>query len=279
MKIQTLLISLLTLSAGLALSKNQSVHSAATIIRCKGQIPNRTACLIKPSSYKINTYRVDICKESPFPSYRSSANFSGAGCMTLFNGNGDLYKGQFAKNSKYKLPKIGKENIKLGKYKYLTMVLKNSFTSSGKYTSGQTTWRTAGTNKKGIPIITKKAGAPVETTVKLTNWRGSNNQNNDYCKNDGGSFSRCEINYNGYELTGIGINSDFIETYGKNITYMFYIVELSSPITLQKDSEGYFEININNDLEVFGNGQEVQSISTPPFIFKATYKKKIQSDK
>tara|TARA_Y100001968_G_C19421016_1_gene751742 strand:+ start:1005 stop:1787 length:783 start_codon:yes stop_codon:yes gene_type:complete len=260
----------LTVLGGLVYDWNQSFNSAATIINCKGQIPERTACLIKPSSYKINTYRVDICQRSPFPDYRSSADYSGAGCMTLFNGKGKLYEGQFAKVSKYKIPIIGRESMKPGKYTYLSIVLKNAFTSSGKYSSGTTTWRTAGKNAKNLDT---SPGKPVEFTTKLTNWRGQNNKNNDYCENDGGTFSRCEINYNGYQSTGIGLDYDFIESYGSKVDYIFYMVRLSSPIILNEDSNGDFTLRVKNDLEVYGDGSSVKSISIPPFIFEANYNK------
>ena len=268
MQNNSLFISLLIAFGGLIYDWNQPLHSASTIIKCKGQVPERTACLIKPTSYKINTYRVDICQDNPFPDYRSTADYAGGGCITIFNGNGDLHEGQFAKTSKYKIPKIGRESLKQGKYNYLTLILKNGFTSSGKYRSGKITWRTAGNNERNLEIT---PGKPVEFTVKLRNWRGQNNKNNDYCENDGGTFSRCEINYNGYQLTGVGLGSDFVETYGDKVNYIFYMVKLSSPINLNESSKGEFYLTVKNDLEVYGDGITVQSISTPPFIFDASY--------
>ena len=268
MKNRSLLLFLVTALGGFLGFLIQPVNSAAKIIKCTGNIPELTACLIEANTYKIDTYRIDICKESPFPAYRSSADYAGAGCMTLFNGNGDLFKRDLSQSSSYKIPTTGRDSIKSGKYKYLTMVLKNGFTSSGKYTSGNTTWRTLGPNVNNLET---SKGEPIPFTVKLNNWRGSNDSNNDYCDNNGGTFSRCEMNYNGYDLTGIGLGSDFIETYGKNVTYMFYMVELSSPIILKKDFDGYFDLKVKANLEVYGNGSIVQSISTAPFIFQATY--------
>tara|TARA_Y100001968_G_scaffold327409_1_gene372424 strand:+ start:7019 stop:7843 length:825 start_codon:yes stop_codon:yes gene_type:complete len=271
MNIRTLLISLLTISGGLADVFKLPVQASASIIKCKGQIPQRVACLIKPSSYKIDTYRVDICEKTPFPPFRSSADYSGAGCLTLFNGNGNLYRGDFARNSNYKPPLTGRENLKSGTYKYLTIVLKNGFTSSGKYTSGETTWRTAGRDKKGRPKLTTKQGEPVEIKESLNNWRGNNNKDNDYCNNNGGTFSRCEMIYNGYKLTGIGLGPDFIENHDKNVAYMFYMVELASPIKLTENLSGNINLTVQRNLEVYGYGKTVKSISTPPFIFEATY--------
>ncbi len=272
MKNRTLLFLLLTSFGGLNAIWNQPVNSASNIIKCRGQIPDKTACLIKPSSYKLDTYRVDICQKSPFPAFRISSDYAGSGCITLFNGKGNLYRSQLAKGGKYKLPKIGRDKIKPGTYKYLTIVLKNGFISSGKYTSGKTTWRTAGPS---IGNLKTSAGDPAEFIVKLKNWRGVSDGDNDYCDNNGGTSSRCEVNYNGYQLTGIGLGEDFTETYGDKVKYMFYMIELSSPITLKEGSDGDFNITAKTNLEVYGNGVEVKSISSAPFIFQATYRKKL----
>tara|TARA_Y100001968_G_C19436500_1_gene759999 strand:- start:907 stop:1731 length:825 start_codon:yes stop_codon:yes gene_type:complete len=271
MKNRSLLIPILTVFGSLTGIYSQAVNASTSIIKCQGEVPNRTACLISPSSYKIDTYRVDICQKTPFPSYRSSADYSGANCITLFNGNGDLYKGNFSRNTNFKIPTTGRQNIKTGKYRYLTMVLNNEFYISGRYTSGETTWRTAGRDKKGRAQITTTQGEPVEIKEKLSSWRGKNNQPNDYCDNNGGTFSRCEMLYNGYKLTGIGLRDNFTESDSNKVAYVFYMVELASPINLKEDSVGDFKLRIKRSLEVYGNGRTVKSISTAPFIFEATY--------
>ncbi len=270
MKKRYLLISFVLFLGGVVDFWYKPAYSSATIIRCRGKIPNKTACLIEPSTYKIDTYRVDICQENPFPNYRSSSDYSGARCVSLFNGNGKLYKGNLGKISKFVLPDTGREAINPATYKYLTIVLKNSFTSSGKYTSGNTTWRTLGNNPQNL---SKSKGQPIENTVRLRNWRGKNNSDNDYCNNNGGTPSRCELNYNGYQLTAIGLGSDFIESFGPNVEYMFYMVELRPPAIWEEGSEGYFDIRINNALEVYGDGTDVTSISVAPFVFQVQYKK------
>ncbi len=274
MKSRSLLFTGITLLGVLIGTSNAPARSAATIIKCKGQIPDKTACLIKPTSYKVYTYRVDLCQKNPFPSFRSSADYAGSKCMTLFNGNGNLYKKELAKGSRFKLPKTGREKIKPGTYNYLTMVFKNGFKSSGKYTSGNTSWRTMGykdkkLNSSAIEISDKN---PVEFEIKLSNWRGDFNKDNDYCNNNGGTPTRCDLNYNGYQITAIGLDGDFIEASGDQASYMFYNVDLSLPIVLKKDSDGTFDISANNNLEVYGNGNEVLSISIAPFIFQATFK-------
>ena len=273
MRNHSLFISLFTLLGVLSFQGDEPVHSAATIIKCAGQIPNKTACLIKANSIKTNIYRVDLCKENPFPNYRSSADYSGAGCLSLFNDYGKLYIGEFTKGNKYKLPSKGRDTIKSGSYKYLTIVFENRFKSSGKYTSGERTWTTTGkidkkTNQK---ILNVNKGVPMEFTSNLSNWRGKYNKNNDYCDNDGGTFSRCEMNYNGYELTGIGLRDNFIESYGSGLSYMFYMNKLLSPINLKEGMQLDFYLMDNNSLEVYGNGDTVKSISIAPFIFKLTY--------
>ena len=268
MKNRFLLIPLFTIFGGLIGSWHQPVYSAATIIKCKGQIPDKTACFIKPSSYNIDTYRVDLCQRNPFPDFRSSADYAGAACMTLFNSKDGVDRGQVVNSSIYKLPIIDKDNIKPGTYKYLAMVLKNGFKSSGKYSSGGTTWRTVGPDSKTLKT---SQGDPVEFTVKLSNWRGVDDRDNDYCDNNGGTSSRCESNYNGYQVTGIALGSDFIESYGVEVAYMFHMIEIPLPITLREDSDGSFVITNKKRLEVYGNGKEVQSISIAPFIFQVTY--------
>ncbi len=267
-----LFISLLTLLGALSSKGDKPIHAAATIIKCAGQVPNKTACLIEASSLKTNIYRVDLCKESPFPNYRSTADYANAGCISLFNDNGKLYRGKFEKGNKYKLPAKGRDTIKSGTYNYLTIVFENSFKSSGKYTSGNRTWTTGGVDKKtNKKILNINKGGPLESTSKLANWRGKNNKKNDYCDNNGGTYSRCEINYNGYELTSIGLRSDFIESYGSNVSYMFYMNKLLSPIYLNEGMDLDFYLIDNNSLEVYGNGDNVKSITIAPFIFNVTY--------
>ena len=72
-------------------------------------------------------------------------------------------------------------------------------------------------------------------------------------------------------MTGIGLDSALIETSGKKTKYMFFVSELSPIVYLNKNSEGYFSINWEKNLEVFGNGFAVESISIAPFKFKTRY--------
>ena len=267
-----LLFSFLTCLGAIFSNFDVPAYSALTIIKCSGKIPNKTACLINSSSYKIDIYRIDLCEENPFPDYRSTPNYSGARCISLFNRNGKLWKINFKNNSKYSIPVFGRGNIKPSIYKYSTIILKNSFTSSGKYTSGDKTWITGGVDKiTKKKILIKGGGIPVEFTTKLTNWRGNENKNNDYCINNGGTPSRCEVKYNGYEITAIGLDSDFIENYGENLNYVFYMNKLKSPMKFKNEIVGEFFINVKNQLEVYGSGGSVESISIAPFIFDVVY--------
>jgi len=254
-------------------SLNQPALSGLTVSDCTGEIPNDTICLIEPTSYKISTYRVDLCQTDPFPSTSTSADYSGAGCVTLFNGNGSLYDGQLANNASFILPSTGKETMQPGTYNYLTLVINNNFISSGKYTSGDTTWRTMGPT---IYDLATTQGDPIEYSESLSNWRGSDDEDNQYCDNNGGTASRCELNYNGYELVGIGIGNDFVETSGSDVSYLFYSAQLANPITLKANSDGYIDITVDNGLEVYGadvgEGLTVRSINFAPFIFQAEFK-------
>tara|TARA_Y100001968_G_scaffold69283_1_gene60389 strand:+ start:1081 stop:1929 length:849 start_codon:yes stop_codon:yes gene_type:complete len=277
MKNHSFLISLITILGATSTSLNQSAYSAGTILNCKGQIPNKISCLISPSLFKVAIYRIDLCKENPFPNYRSSADYGGSGCISLFNNNGRLFNRLFRENftggKKHKIPRRKNEGIEPGLYNYLTIVFKNSFISSGKYSDGERTWMTGGVNKKTKqPILKINEGSPVKYKTKLTNWRGTKDLDNDYCENNGGTSARCEIKYNGQELTVIGLGDNKIEAHGAQLPYVFYMNKLLSPLDLEKDLTADFYLNSNTGLEVFGDGSRVKSITIAPFMFKATYK-------
>ena len=272
MKTRSFLLLAFSIGTTLFGSLNQPVMSVE-VSDCNGEVPDQTVCLTEPTSYKISTYRVDLCQTDPFPSTSTSADYSGAGCVTLFNGNGTLYDGQLANNANYTLPTTGRETMKAGTYNYLTLVINNNFVSSGKYTSGDTTWRTMGPTEEDLSTT---SGDPIEFSVSLSSWRGSRDQDNPYCTNNGGTASRCEVNYNGYELVAVGIGNDFVETSGSGISYMFYSAQLANPITLNSNSDGYIDITVDNGLEVYGDdspgdGLTVRSIAIAPFIFQASY--------
>ena len=72
-------------------------------------------------------------------------------------------------------------------------------------------------------------------------------------------------------MTGIGIDSNFIETSGSRTKYMFFVSELFPIVNLNQNAEGYFSINMEKNLEVYGNGLAVTSISIAPFKFKTRY--------
>ena len=278
MKNHSLLISLITILGASSTSFHQSAYSAGTILECKGQIPNRTSCLISPSFFKTSIYRIDLCEENPFPNSRISADYAGSGCISLFNHNGRLFNRLFRENfigdKKYKIPRRKNEIIKPGLYNYLTIVFKNSFISSGKYSDGTTIWMTGGVNKKNKqPILKKNEGSPIKYQTKLTNWRGANDLDNDYCENSGGTYSRCDVKYNGQELTVIGLGDNRIEGYGSQFPYVFYMKRLLSPLDLEKDLVADFYLKSNTGLEIYGDGNSVKSISIAPFIFKTTYEK------
>ena len=47
------------------------------------------------------------------------------------------------------------------------------------------------------------------------------NNDNKYCVNNGVTASRCDLQYNGFKMTGIGLDSSLIETFGKKRIYFF----------------------------------------------------------
>ena len=261
------LFHVLFLTTNFVSSFSKPVFSDNTILNCSGNIPKYNPCLIKASTYKVNILRIDLCQTNPFPSFRSTADYVGAKCINLFDKKRNRPI-DLTNNQKLNLP----NNIAIdGKYKYISMIFENKFAASGKYYAGNFFWKTS---RKGPKIIIKEknnVGKAYEFTTKLQNWRGKENIKNKYCTNNGGTKSRCELKYNGFKLTGIGLGSDSIEQYGKGVKYMFYMSELSPEIILDKNSSGSIQLNYQKNLEVYGDGGSVKSISIAPFIIKATY--------
>ena len=235
-------------------------HSSITVLNCSGEIPNNNPCLIEASQYKINISRVDICQENPFPSYRFSPDYFGSKCINLLN------KRILKKYDLNKLEIPQQVNLQ-GEYKYISLIFENKFLVSGQYKSGGYFWKTS--NKGPTKIISSKDqnGKPEIFVTRLRNWRGKDNTDNKYCSNSGGTFSRCDLNYNGYKLTAIGLGSDFMENYGNNAKYMFFLSELSPRFILYNNSSKYLELKYQKKLEVYGDGQSIKSISIAPFIF------------
>ena len=247
---------------------NKPLYSSTTILNCNGNIPQKTACIIKASSYDVNIRRIDICQKDPFPNYRNTPDYDGSICINLLSS--DLSsKNVLNEEKKFYLSKDLK--IKKGEYKYISIILKNNFIVSGKYKTDSYFWSTSKAGPKEIIQSKNNISIPNKFTTKLTNWRGKKNIDNKYCENNGGTRSRCELQYNGFKMTGIGLDTDLIETSGVKTEYMFFISELSPIVDLNKNSEGFFRIILEKNLEVFGNGSAVKSISIAPFKFKTRY--------
>ncbi len=243
------------------------IYSSATILECSSIIPDKVACLITASSYKIKIERIDVCTNNPFPKFRSTPEYAAANCINLFDKNIssplNIYN-----DTKFE---ITKDSEFEGTYKYISMIFVNKFSVSGKFSDNNYVWYTS---KKGPKVLTRRddnRGVPMPFTTKLKNWRGDKDLDNKYCENNGGTKSRCELNYNGLKITAIGIDSNLVETSGSNIKKIFYFSELGNSITINKKSEGYFDIKYKKNLEVYGNGKEVKSISIAPFMFKANF--------
>ena len=95
-----------------------------------GNIPKKTACIIKASSYDASFNRIDICQEDPFPNYRSTPDFSGSRCLNLLTSELSSQKNLDAENkytdfffSEKKIPNGLFPDLKFLISKFLTFIL------------------------------------------------------------------------------------------------------------------------------------------------------------
>ena len=244
------------------------LYSSATILNCKSQVPKGPPCLIKASSYKVEIQKLDICSKNPFPDFRTTPDYAGSLCLSLFDKTNNSSKLNLTNDLKLKIPDNTLDNRE---YKYISIIFKNKFTVSGKFTSNDYSWITGRKGPKNVFKVKDYFKLPGKFSEKLKNWRGLNNLDNKYCDNNGGTFSRCDLNYNGYKLTAIGLNENYIETYGEKIKFLFYNVELSPPITLNKDTKGTINIKSQRNFEFYGDGKDIKSISVAPLILRAFF--------
>jgi hypothetical protein len=251
-----------------AWNSNKPVYSSIRILSCTGSIPQKTACIVKASSFKVKVKRIDICQKNPLPNYKSKPDFIRSKCINLLN-NKVSAENLLNTNQKYEIPK--NLTIENGNYRYISIIFENKFIASGSYIANNYFWTTSKKGSQDIIQSKSKLSNLTEFTTKLKNWRGKENLDNKYCKNNGGTASRCDLQYNGYEMSGIGLDSDFVETSGNNIKFLFFISELSPMVNLNQDSKGYIEINLKKNLEVFGDGSAVKSISIAPFEFETRF--------
>ena len=202
------------------------------------------------------------------PNYKITPDFNRAKCINLTNNNLNS-ENLFKRNQKFNISK--NSIINNGNYRYISVIIKNKFVVSGSYKANNYFWSTSKKGPKEIIQSKNKISNPSRFTTKLINWRGKENLDNKYCNNNGGTFSRCDLQYNGYEMSGIGLDSDYVETSGKKIKFIFFISELSPMLSLNQESKGYIEINFKRNLEVFGDGSAVKSISIAPFEFQTRF--------
>ena len=261
---------LLVFLTGITSLNMKPLHPSATIKNCSGKIPKNVPCLIKASSYKVEIQKVDLCPTNPFPDFRTTPDYAGSLCINLYDKKINSEKVNLINNLKLNIP----DNIINRKeYKYISIIFKNKFTVSGKYQSNENIWNSDSKGPKSVYKAKNNLDIPKKFNEKLINWRGKNNVNNQYCENNGGTFSRCDLKYNGYKLTAIGLNKNFVESYGEKTTLLFYNVELSPPIILNQDTKGSINISYQKSLEVYGDGKNVKSISVAPLLLRATFKK------
>ena len=238
---------------------------------CTGSIPaGDDRCLVDPTSYELDIYKVFICTSDPFPAAATAADLSS--CMSLFNSDSP-YTGQLANNT-FTLPNTGMEEKVNGSYTHTAVVFSNVFKGSASYTSGGTTYRTKEFVEGEGGNVTNEPGVPVKATETITNWRGESGEGGDnpYCK-DGATVSRCEADYNNYKVTGIITDSSLNAVSDASASRLFYLAELTSPFILTDSSSGSIEITVDSNYELSGNeeGTVVESMAIAPFVFQPTF--------
>lgn len=263
--------SLAILSMQISTFKGEVKAYPVIVEECaSGQIPTAVeGCLVDPISYKLDIYRVYICRSDPFPASVNKANLDV--CIALFNDNNNPYSAELANNT-VSLPNTGMEEIVPGTYTHAAVVFENVFKGKGKYTVGGNTYRTLANFNDGVNVTTT-SGEPEVTVETLQNWRGPDGtSDNPYCK-DGATVSRCETDYNSYKVTGIITDSSFNAVSGGTAARLFYLTELTNPFSLTTKSSGLIEITVDNNYEVGGNdeGTEVRNMNIAPFVFQPTF--------
>ena len=238
------------------------------ILPCTNKIPDKVACLIQAASFDIKISKIDICQNNPFPEFRSTPDFNGGNCINLFNTKNSISSKKIDLNQ-LKLD----NNIKKGDYKYLTLIMKNEFLISGEFKTIEGKWITSKKGPKYVSFTKNNLTSPSKFKERLNNWRGKLDLDNQYCTNNGGTYSRCELQYNGRKTSAIGLDSNYIETFGDRTKYIFYMGELLPEINLKNNLNGYLNLKINKNLEVYGDGYDIKSISAAPLSFKTFYQK------
>ena len=248
----------------------RTVRPSINILNCIGDIPNKNPCLIKAHTYKVDIKRIDICKKNPFPKSFNSPDFIRGECINLYDNLKSNFKSlNLDEMSKFDISEANETLIQNGEFKFISMILKNKFVLSGKYSHKGILYKTGSKGPMDIIIVNDKDKIPEKFTERFTNWRGKNNKDNKYC-DGGGTFSRCDLSYNGFKIAAVGLNSELNEIYGNKTKFLYYSSELFPPINL-KDSKGFIDIQYIRNLEVYGDGNVLKSISIAPFLFKANY--------
>ena len=133
------------------------------------------------SSFKANVKRIDICQKNPLPNYKRKPDFIGGNCVNLLNSKVTA-KNLLNTNQKYDIPKS--LSIENGNYRYISIIIENKFFVSGAYSANNFFWTTSKKGPKDIIQSKSKISNPNEFTTKLKNWRGKENLDNKYCKNN-----------------------------------------------------------------------------------------------
>ena len=95
------------------------LYSSATILNCNSQVPKGPPCLIKASSYKVEIQKLDICSKNPFPDFRTTPDYAGSLCLSLFDKTNNSSKLNLTNDLKLKIPDNTLDNRE---YRYISII-------------------------------------------------------------------------------------------------------------------------------------------------------------
>ena len=308
MKKSTLKLFLIAFFSGIIIPFNYQSKAEVTQVPACGEdgfpvLPSESGfCAITPTVFQIDLYRAELCINNPMPTGTTTPNYDSSGCITLFDGEGTPSTEDIGNNQTASLPS-SEFDIFPGTYKYLNLVLGSNFRSSASHTYNGITYRTKSggyTDYPGDTIgtnVTSEAGTPAVTDKYIGTdgvWYSSTSGNgwrskygdkeieeaSQFCQNNGGTNSRCDFEFyyrtnvsDVYKVTAIigvvGSDGSFTEEVSGNSNSLFYQNELRSPLTLNADSSGFFDIGIKANISVQSNQDEdeVIQLNASPISF------------
>ena len=283
MKKSTLKLFIIAFFSGIIIPFNSESKAGVTPVPtcAENSLPaSNTFCVIKPTVYKLDVYRAELCINDPMPTGTTVPKYDSSGCITLFDGSGTPTTEDIGNQSTAELPVSSADEIVPGTYRYLNLVFSSNIKASAKHTYGGLTYRTKETDsvENGETVnVTTNSGTPfvrdnyIETgeNYHQNGWRsaydgGDEEIDNQDCQNDGGTKTRCDYSfyYDGndsvlYNVTAIlGIvdsNGNFTEQNASNNNSIFYKNVLRSPLTLASNSNGFIDVAIKANITVQSN--------------------------